>query len=268
MGLKQAEITEILSNCHGIQLSIRQLKRILNRLHLYRRLMYSDVRDVVDFIHDQISGSGNRLGYRLMHLRCLQAGYIVQKETVRYLLAILDPHGVEMRRRVRLHRRVYSSDGPNSVWHVDGYDKLKPFGLCVSGCIDGFSRHIIWLRVSYTNNDPAVIASFYIGAVRTLGGIPVRVRTDMGTENTFIAEMQTFLGGSYIYGTSQHNQRIECWWSTLRRSNVQYWLTIFHQLKNDNHFSGDLLDKSLVQFCFTTLLQVCFMCNTLDTFYS
>jgi len=28
--------------------------------------------------------------------------------------------------------------GPNYLWHVDGYDKLKPFGMAISGCIDGF----------------------------------------------------------------------------------------------------------------------------------
>ena len=27
--------------------------------------------------------------------------------------------------------------GPNFLWHCDGYDKLKPYGLCIHGCIDG-----------------------------------------------------------------------------------------------------------------------------------
>ena len=41
--------------------------------------------------------------------------------------------------------RTYNSMGPNYIWHVDGYDKLKLFGLALSGCIDGFSRRIMWL---------------------------------------------------------------------------------------------------------------------------
>ena len=24
------------------------------------------------------------------------------------------------------------------MWHVDGYDKLKPFGFPIHGCIDGY----------------------------------------------------------------------------------------------------------------------------------
>ena len=28
--------------------------------------------------------------------------------------------------------------GPNYIWHVDAYDKLKPYGMSISGCIDGY----------------------------------------------------------------------------------------------------------------------------------
>ena len=27
--------------------------------------------------------------------------------------------------------------GPNFTWHVDGYDKLTPYGITIHGCIDG-----------------------------------------------------------------------------------------------------------------------------------
>ena len=105
--------------------------------------------------------------------------------------------------------------GPNFIWHVDGYDKLKPYGLCINACIDGFSRHLIWLKVNSTNSDPAVIASYYTHAVKKLGGIPTRVRIDMETENCYIADMRTAIGGWFLYGMSQHNQRIESWWGIL-----------------------------------------------------
>lgn len=35
------------------------------------------------------------------------------------------------------------SSDPNFSWHIDGYDKLKPFVFSVHGCVDGFSRRII-----------------------------------------------------------------------------------------------------------------------------
>lgn len=32
---------------------------------------------------------------------------------------------------------IYRTKGPNYAWHIDGQDKLKRYGLCVHGCIDG-----------------------------------------------------------------------------------------------------------------------------------
>ena len=33
------------------------------------------------------------------------------------------------------------------MWHVDGYDKLKPFSFAIHSAIDGYSRKILWLHV-------------------------------------------------------------------------------------------------------------------------
>lgn len=39
--------------------------------------------------------------------------------------------------------------GPNYVWHADGYDKLKPFGLAIHGCIDGYVQSVYHLVKFY-----------------------------------------------------------------------------------------------------------------------
>ena len=65
--------------------------------------------------------------------------------------------GTEPRRRHRLRRRVYSNPGPNYAWHIDGHDKLKPFGFSVHGAINGYSRKVLWLKVLHSNNSPSVI---------------------------------------------------------------------------------------------------------------
>ena len=49
------------------------------------------------------------------------------KETVRLTLKSLDPVGFEKRKRRKLTLREYNSFGPNHTWHIDGYDKVKPF---------------------------------------------------------------------------------------------------------------------------------------------
>lgn len=266
LGLQYREILEVLSHQHGIIMCLRTLQTLLRKNRLCRRKDFTDVLDVAYFVNQQLETSGQMVGYRMMHLKCIQEGLVVKRETVRLLLSVLDPVGVAHRRARKLRRRRYHNPGPNFMWHLDSYDKLKPYGLCINGCVDGFSRHLMWLKVSFTNSDPKVIASYYIETVKERRGCPQRIRADRGTENVAVEQMQMFLRRaatddfayhrSFIYGSSNHNQRIESIWSILRKENVQFWMNFFQTLKEGGHFTGDFLDRSLVQFCFMTILQV------------
>lgn len=265
LGFQQIEIRLLLSN-HNIEISERQLKRRLQKIGLFRRKNYSDIETVYNFISDQIEISGQLHGYKWMHLRCIQSGLQVKQETVRHALKVIDPMGVSRRSRRRLQRRQYSNSGPNFIWHMDAYDKLKPYGISISGCIDGFSRKIIWLKASQTCNDPKVIAGFYVDSVQHFEGTPLCIRSDMGTENGSVEDMQFFFRQrctlfdsampSFLYGTSQANQRIESWWSILRKHNSQFWMNLFQQIKDDGYYTGTFIDKSLIQFCFMDIIQV------------
>ncbi|KAK3754800.1 hypothetical protein QZH41_020103 [Actinostola sp. cb2023] len=66
----------------------------------------------------------------------------------------IDPNGVEERAKRRLRRRNYVSSGPNFCWHIDDYNKLKPYGFPIHGCICGYSRRILWLQLVKSNNNP------------------------------------------------------------------------------------------------------------------
>jgi hypothetical protein len=262
LGMTYSDITFTLANRHGIILSVRHLKRILKTIGIGRR-NYSKLEEVIIFIVNQLQGSGMMHGYRMMHTKCREFGFNVAKEHVRIILRELDPAGVDRRQARRLVRRRYESDGPNAVWHLDGYDKLKPYGLCVSGCVDGFSRKVIWLNVYCTNSDPRIIGGYYLEAVQKFGGCPKRVRGDFGTENVSVRDLQIFLRRhdedtttAYIEGSSTLNQRIESWWGILRRQCVDFWIELFRELHLADNFSGDFLDRNLVQFCFTAAIQV------------
>ena len=249
----------------GYILSRRHLGRLLARYGLQRR-QYCNLEDLANFIDQMLQGSGIMHGYRWMYERCLANGYRCRKEDVRLILGALDADGVELRKRHRLRRRQYSAAGPNFIWHIDGYDKLKPFGLCVSGCIDGFSRKIIWLDVYKTNSDPKVIGGYYITAVQKLNGCPLIMRTDPGTENACIRDFHKYLlrnrdpEGNYVYlcGSSTANQRIEAFWGQLRKECIEYWLEGLHELQHSGDYSGDFLDKNILQMCCIGILQVCF----------
>ena len=96
-----------------------------------------------------------------------------------------------------------------------------------------FSRHIIWLEVGTSNNDPGVIAHYYLCSIQQLQGIvccihpkpchhksggiglPSIIRCDLETENSTIAYLQPYLRRncsdsaremSFRYGRSVSNQ--------------------------------------------------------------
>ena len=140
LGLQYTEILAFLKSLYGIQLSLRQLKRILRAKSLRRRSDNATVDEISAAIQQQLEGSGSCLGYRQMHQKLrLEHGLNTNRETVRIALKHLDKEGVEQRSRRRLRRRQYYAKGPNFIWHIDGYDKLKPYGICIHGAIDGFS---------------------------------------------------------------------------------------------------------------------------------
>ncbi|XP_078332096.1 uncharacterized protein LOC144625362 isoform X2 [Crassostrea virginica] len=110
----------------------------------------------------------------------------ISREKVKFF----DAEGVKRRKQRRLRMRQYFSKSPNFVWHFDGYDKLKPYGISIHGCIDG---RVIWLEADVTNKRPEVIAEYYLDAIQNLNGIPQKIRADPGTENGIIATFHAFM---------------------------------------------------------------------------
>ncbi|KAL1276985.1 hypothetical protein QQF64_023658, partial [Cirrhinus molitorella] len=153
---------------------------------------------------------------------CIQSVCSKELESEKIVLSLLNPVNFQAHHSRRLKRRQYFAQGPNFVWHIDSYDKMKPYGICINGCIDGFSRKFMWLNAASTNSDPRVIGGYFVEPLEHLGGFPRLVRTDMGTENVVVRDIQRYLRRkddderaaehSYITGTSTANQRIESWW--------------------------------------------------------
>ena len=73
-----------------------------------------------------------------------------------------------------MRRCVHHACRPKFIWLIDG--------LCINGCICGFTRKIIWLNVNQTNNHPKIIGGYFLD-VKGNGGCPLKIRTDYGTEN-------------------------------------------------------------------------------------
>ena len=163
----------------------------------------------------------------------LKYGVNISKEHVRKALVDIDPEGVSMRKKKTIKRRTYETNGPFDVFHIDGNDKLKRFGFAIHGCIDGFSRKLIWLFVSTTNNDPLVAANFCLRAITNLGRAPNTLRMDLGTENVYCEVLQVFFtknSDSFLYAASTRNQRIEAFWSWFKIFNLSWWIDFYTDL--------------------------------------
>jgi len=263
LGLTDHEIVQTLHQSHRIPITERHVRRQLVAMNLRRRC-YGNLEDTVAFISDELRGSGRLSGYRIMHERCKQHGLTARKEDVRLILQELDSEGVMTRRARRLTRRQYCAPGPNFIWHLDGNDKLVPYGIGIHGCIDGFSRKLIWLNAYISNKDPMIVANYFVNAVITNEGCPRIVRGDAGTENVNVKVIQECLRRNssdslanrcYMEGASTGNQRIESWWGFMRKHCTQYWMDLFQSMRDCGEFQGEFLDKELIRFCFLHLIQ-------------
>ena len=114
-----------------------------------------------------------------------------------------DPINTTLRLRENLsQRQPYSVPGPTSLWHVgkqmflcnvycmlyyslDGHHKLIRWRLVTHAGIDGYSRMIVFIHCS-NNNKAATVYYHFLQAAREFG-LPSRVRSDQGKENTLVA---------------------------------------------------------------------------------
>ena len=114
--------------------------------------------------------------------------------------------------------------------HIDSHDKLIRWRLVIHGCIDGYSRFIIYLHCCNNNKAETVKAQF-LRSVSTFFW-PRRVRSDHGMENIEVAcEVLKKFGTSskpFLTGLSVHNQRIERLWKDVLHYVLHYYIDLFY----------------------------------------
>ena len=199
----------------------------------------------------------------MIHQKLRQRKLVTDRETVRIAMRSLDPEGETARSCHRLQRRVYNARDPNYVWHIDGYDKIKRYGFAIHGAIDGYSQKILWLKVLVSNNNPKMIGTLYLNYVSQSKIAPRIVRSDRGSENVIIAGLQryflrstNFANSSFKFDSSAANQRIESWWSIMRRSRLNWWINFFKDLRHQGDFDATIAyHVDALRFSFMGLLQ-------------
>ena len=162
---------------YKIKMLLRTLKTRLKQLKLGRRNLMNETTaqkiDTVIFL--ELPGLTSNSGYRsIWQIISLYLGLFVPRDAAMLALKQLDPDGSVNRNKRKLKCRQYQNPGPNFCWHLDGYEKLKPFGFPIHGCIDGYSRKLIWLKTIHSNNDPFIvgIGIIFLENVKDAEGCP------------------------------------------------------------------------------------------------
>jgi hypothetical protein len=157
--------------------TVHRRVREYNLQHLDR---FSDISDdeLDQLILGYISRHGNTTGESYLIGFIRSQGIHVQRDRVRSSLTHVDPENTALRWACVITRRVYSVPGPNALWHVDGNHALIRWKFVVHGCIDGFSRRIIYLLCADNNRSDTVVNVF--AAATEQFGYTFRVRGMVG----------------------------------------------------------------------------------------
>ena len=97
----------------------------------------------------------------------------------------MDPANTTLRVGIVVSRRQYSVPWPSSLWHLEGHHSLIRWGFVIHGCIDGFSRRVVFLRCS-NNHLSQTVLQLLLKAIEKDGLWPSRIRMDYGVENILL----------------------------------------------------------------------------------
>ncbi len=153
---------------------------------LYRRVAKFDLNHRFTVIPDQdldqllrsIIVLTPRAGEMYIRGSLRSRGINVERRRVQERLQEIDPIERAERRSLAIQRRVYNVPSRNCLWHIDTNHKLIAWRFVFHGCIDVYSRTIIYVKC--TNKNLASTAANYFTDGLSEFGIPSRVREDWG----------------------------------------------------------------------------------------
>lgn len=246
-GLKWSDIAKQLKT------NVKKINRWRQKYSFEDPLKSIDDDELKEFVSSYSAENYNR-GERMIDGFIKSLGASVSRKRLRAVIAEVDPDGLLLRKSKPITRRVYEVPGPHHLWHVDGWHKMIIFGFVVHGCIDGFSRKILFMHCSNNNKSETVFSLFHRATENN--GIPSRVRSDHGGENVlicdFMLEKRGLNRGSMLCGKSVHNQRIERLWKDVRERALTYYKCFFQSLADQGIIDfDDQCQKFVIHYLFT-----------------
>lgn len=132
---------------------------------------------------------------------------------------------------------MYQNRGPSLVKHIDGYDKLMPFGFPIHGArycgrrLEGNSK----------------ISRLFLDWILQIGRVPKNARLDAATDNVLVKDIQIALRRnyddirtgciSYIESRSRGNQRMDAFWRFIKKNYTVGWRNLFKETEDNGPLS-------------------------------
>ena len=221
----------------------------ISRSTLYRRLedvgisqsiTFSSISDIeLDAVVNRIKQTHPNDGERMLIGHLTRLNVVVPRSRVRASIHRVDAIGTSQRRSITIRRRIYHSECPNFVWHIDSHHKLIKWRFVTHGSIDGCSHLVTYLHCA-DNNRASTVFAFFIKAVDEFG-FPQKVRTGLGGENTEVWRYmieQHSSNAAVITGASTHNQRIERMWRDVHRCVTVLFADTFRMLEAEGKLNS------------------------------
>ena len=138
-----------------------------------------------------IKGTIRGYGQTLLWAHLRRHHIRVRFNDMKSVLQELDPTNVRHRKPEMQSnaRGEYICQGPDEVWSIDGYDKLKRWGINIYGAIDAYSRRILWIYTGITNRTQVSVATQFCKAVQFHNKFPRIIRSDRGAETSILADI-------------------------------------------------------------------------------
>lgn len=232
------------------------------------------LRKAIDFLETDLRRTqairGFGRGYLWNYVR-QKAGILISPNRLYDFYRDVFPEEVQKRREGNFkHRTDFSVPGPNFLWCLDGYEKLKRFGFQIYACIDAYSRCIIWFFIGRSATTAISTLKQFLRTIKHLRMRPFFTRSDHGVETPLWVAAQATLAqcgpaeityedadgvthryrqgdriqSCHMYGPSTRNVRIESWWRSLRGGASDRWISFFAELASTAYFiEGDVVDQ-------------------------
>ena len=107
------------------------------------------------------------------------------------------------------------------------------------------------MKVLRSNNSSCIIGNIYLDCVKEFQGCPIKLITDLGTENVLAAAFQTYFRqdvNAHYYVSSTRNQRIESWQSFFTKGKGRCWKHFFFDLGSNGRLG-------MTSLSFTSIVQ-------------